>query len=375
MFIALAITVLHTAAWAGKCDHLYSGLDSKTGEALTSGFAALAECDQKLAEDHYNEFLGRAEDVETLAGLSRAAITANIWTPVWQQLSKITSYDARDEIARELGAACGDEPKIVSFLQGAYYGLRDIDFQQWDDAFIACPDAALEEWVAGQIQSPPDRLFDDKFNALLNIWVEKKGRDALDILAASAIKAAEAGPYDTILMQMDSAVAPDLGEDMTDDDRAALEKALVSVAQGVDPDKARSVADRLANSGAQAAAAKLLPRVYPDRQQSDGGFMYGAVSMEKGSCKGTKTIVLHHATISEPGKRWILLGEIDEAMRTFKPKLSKCDAEGGDWPVATTPEPVASTKEIDAWVTGLEKQWAEQGYEVKLQGEKDIALP
>ena len=61
-------------------------------------------------------------------------------------------------------------------------------------------------------------------------------------------------------------------------------------------------------------------------------------------------------------------------MKGLKPKLKNCSDTSGDWPVATTPEPVKSSKAIDGWVTDLEKQWIEKGYSVSVKSEKDVAL-
>ena len=361
-------------AYAAKCDSLAAQADRLSGEALASGYAKLAACDKQLAEDSYVRFMKKATDADTLVALSNAAISADIWNPVWQQLGKISDYDARDAVAQELGASCLDSDKKVSFLQGAYFGLRDIDFSKWNDAFVACESEALLEWTEKQVGAPPPRVFDDKFNALMAIYVQKKGPEALPVLADAAAKAADNGPFDAILIKMDEAVAPSLGQDIDPANQAKLEEALVKVARGVGPDKARAVADRLANAGSQSAAAKLLPAVYPDRVQAGGGFLYGGVSVEAGECKGEKTAVLHVAEIKEPGRRWLIAEEANAPMRAFKPKLKKCDASGDDWPVSFTPEPVLDGKAIGQWVDGLEQTWTEKGYEVKVQNEKAIDL-
>jgi hypothetical protein len=83
-------------------------------------------------------------------------------------------------------------------------------------------------------------------------------------------------------------VAPDLGGQTTAEDQKKLEEALVSVATQVPADKSRSVANQLANSGSDAAAATLLPTLYPDRVQGGGGFLYGALAVEAGECDGNK---------------------------------------------------------------------------------------
>ena len=167
---------------------------------------------------------------------------------------------------------------------------------------------------------------------------------------------------------------PGIGEPIKPDEQARLERELVKVASAVNRDKARSVADRLANAGADTAAAQLLPTVYPDRVSATGGFAYGAASIERGDCDGTKTAVIHLARVEEPGKRWIILDDVRGPMQGVKPKLTKCTAEGSEWGVSTTPEPVSSSKDIDSWVDGIVKQWKDKGYEVSVRKEKSLIL-
>lgn len=371
----LGASLLASPAYAGKCDYLLRQADSAKGEALEQVFRELASCDRKLAEENYIRFMSSATDSDLLVSLSMTAIHADVWNPVWQQLGKISSYDARDEIARRIGETCSQDEKVVSFLQGAYFGLRDIDFQQWDDAFIACESPTLMDWMTQQVESPPDKVFDEKYNALMDIYMRRlKGR-ALHSLATAAIKAAEAGPYDAILMQINAAVAPELGDVMPPEDQKTLQEELVRVARGVSNDKAHGVADSLANAGFQEAAARLLPTVYKERQQSDGSFLYGAVAIEAGECKGTNTAIVHVVEVKEPGKRWIVLTDVQKAIREVKPKLGKCNTDGEVWPVAVTPEPVGTGKDIDPWVAALVKQWTDKGFEVKTQNDRTIVLP
>lgn len=369
---ALAFSLLSTAQ-AGPCDAALKKAESTKGEAIGGAFRDLAKCDKALAEANYTKVMSNATDTDALVSLTRAAVEAEVWSPVWAQLSKISDYSARDEVARRVGEACGESPATVRFLQGAYFGLRDIEFQQWDDAFINCGDAGLTTWLTGQVEAPPARQFDEKFNALLDIYVKKQRGAALPALTKGAIKAAKDGPYDAILMQMDAAVAPELGANLSAEDQAKLEAALVEVARAVDPSRARAVADRLANAGSQQAAARLLPTVYPDRVQDAGGFLYGAAAIEAGDCKGKKQAILHVAEVREAGRRWVILTDTEAALKDLKPKLKGCTVES-PWPVAATPEPVKSAKDIEAWVATLEKAWADKGYEVKVQAEKGVSL-
>lgn len=371
MFLTLALSTL---AHAASCDKQLAALKSADAAGLAGAFDALAACDKTTAESSFTDALSKADDTDALVAFARVAITREVWKPMWTALGKISNYDARDEVAQRVGEACGDDPKIVPFLQGAYLGLRDIEFQQWDDAFVACGDTALWTWMDEKVAAPPSKRFDEKYNNLMAIYVKKKRADALGALATAAVKAAEAGPYDAVLFKMGEAVAPDMGGNIAPDDQAKFEAALVDVASKVSTDKARAVADQLANSGSDAAAAKLLPVLYGDRM-SAGNFTYGAATIEAGDCGGKKEAVIHWASVSEPGKRWSILKDLEVPMRSgSKAKLKGCTVEG-EWPVMHTPEPVASGGDVDDWVESLEKDWAGKGYDVKTSKEKSVTLP
>lgn len=372
--LVLTLAFLQNPAEAASCDSQLRRADTAKGPDLAAAYTDLARCDKATAEANFSRYMTNATEADDLVSLSKAAITADTWNPVWQMLGKITSYDARDEVANEIGALCSSDPKVVSFLQGAYFGLRDIEFQQWDNAYLTCESADLTTWMTDQIVKPPAKMFDEKYNALIGIYANKLRAGALPNMAKAAIAAAAAGPYDAILMQMDSALTGSLGDDATSADKQAYEDALVAVAQGVDPDKARSVADRLANAGSTAAAAKLLPVVFADRVQAGGSFLYGGAAVEAADCKGVKTAVVHVAQVSDPGTRWVILSAAEAPLRSAKPKLSKCTAEPDAWSVAVTPEPVKTSKDIDAWAASLAAQWTEKGYAVKIETEKAIAL-
>lgn len=373
MSLLVALAISHASA--ASCDAQLGKIGSLTAEATPGAFADLAKCDRKLAEGNFNRYLERATDSDAVVALFLAAVDSEVWTPAWGALTKITSYDARDEISQRVGESCTERPKVVNFLQGAYFGLRDIEFQQWDDAFKACADPGLAAFVEKQVQAPPAKMFDEKFNALLDIYVKARRVEALPALTTGAIKAAgDNGPFEPMLMKMGEAVAPELGGQTTPEDQKKLEDALVSVAKQVAPDKARGVANQLANSGADAAAAQLLPVLFPDRVQAGGGFLYGAVAIEAGECDGKKSAVLHYATVAEPGKRWAIAPAVEAPLRGTKAKLGKCTAVESPWAVMTSPEPMKTSADAEKWVESVEADWVKQGYTVKIQKEKAVSL-
>lgn len=375
MWFILAALISSGPAEAA-CNSLVRRAAASSGTALGKNFAALARCSADEAEIQFDNLLPRAKTVDDLVTLSMSAIESDVWTPVWRVLSHdALDYDTRDQVAKTIGSNCTTNPKIVSFFKGAYFALRDLEFQQWDDGMVACMDPDWAAWLDQQATTPPQSIFDEKYNALLNVVTIRKGADAIPILQEAAIKGAAAGPFNAILIQMEAAVQPGIGEPKSPENQARLEAALVNIASNVDRDKARSVADRLANSGANGSAAKLLATIYPDRSDSDGAFTYGATSIEKATCEGAKKLVLHIAKIEEPGARWIILNDVRAPMRALKPRLGKCAPEGAEWGVSTTPEPLASSKDMDLWVNSLEKHWTDKGYDVSVRKEKTIRLP
>ena len=353
------------------CEKQVAAAKKAKGAAVAPAFQKVINCDAKAAKNAFPAMIGPAGDAESIVAVSMVAVDAEDRNPVWEMLGGIPNYDHRDIVAAGVGQQCAENEQVVKFLQGAYFGLRDIDFAQWDDAMVTCKAESFDTWLMETVQNPPAKQYDEKWAKVAEVYVERKGADSLDSLAIGASKAAEiGGPFEAILALMDAAVAPDLGEDISAEDQARLEDALVKMAQGLPPEQARSIADRLANAGSEGAAASLLPAIYPDRVQGGGGFVYGAVAVEAADCDGTLTAVLHTAEVTEPGNRYIIQDDLEAPMRAFKPKLGKCMSEG-DWAVIATSEPLG---DMDGFVSGLEAQFVEKGYDVKVKGEKGVTL-
>jgi hypothetical protein len=367
--LALSALALPSAANAADCAAVAKQANAAEGEALVTAYKAYLQCDKAEAEAAFFDLMTITGDVDTLVDLSIAAIEAKAFAPVWNSLDKIKDYSARDKVAAGIGEACATKPDVVVYLKGAYFGLKDIKFAQWDDAYVACDNQEVDAWLQGLVEKPPNRSYDEKYNTLLSIWVKRKAQAGLGNLKLAAIAAAAEGPFSSVLDAMNQAVQPtELGADMTDEDRKTLEKALVEVASAVDPEKAKLVADMLFNAGAEKAAASLLPKVYPDRVQADGRLLYGVATVE--TCD--KEVVIHFAQATDPAARWAIGSDVEAPARTFKPRL-KCTAEAA-WPVLVTPEPVANAKAVSEWVTKLQSEWTGKGFDVKLREEKAIAL-
>lgn len=370
----LSFTV--SPALAGACDSQLAKVSGLTPTTVASGFTALATCDKKLAEMNYNRFLEKATDSDALVALTLAAVDTEVWLPAWQSIGKIASYEAQDAVVLEIGAACTTNPKVSSFLQKAYTELKPVDYARWDDAIKTCEDAALWAALEVQVQSPPSARFDEKYDSLLAIYTKKKKVDALPALQAAAIKAAASGPFDALISKMSEAAAGELGGSMSADAQARFEAAMLAVAQGVPVEQARTIADQLANAGSNSSAATLLSKVYADRMQKGGTFLYGVAAVELGDCGGKKSAVIHHATLTEPGKRWNILTDAEPVMRALKPKLKGCTVDP-NWVVAQSPEPVKSASEAEKWAEEFIVKYTKDHADTKVsdQGEKGIVLP
>jgi len=373
--VLLAIGLFGFSARAeAKCETLLTGLSGMEGDALVSQYKKVVACDSKVANQAFSQFMVAAQDAEALVSLSLVAIDADIWNPVWGMINKLTSYEARDVVSQRVGLNCVNHPKVVGFLQGAYFGLRDIEFAQWDDALVSCQSQEMTDWLIQQVEAPPAKLYDEKWSALADALVRRDHADALPHLAKGALVAAKkGGPFESILMKMEASVAPDLGDTMSPEDRAELEGALVGLARQLSADMARSIADRLANSGSDGKAAELLSVVYPDKKKG-GFYLYGGASVEAGECNGQKQAVVHFAQVQEPGKRWIIMPAVEAPIRAVKPKLTKCET-AQPWPVLVSPEPLPNGAAVSTWVQDIAKEWQAKGYEVKTKEEKAISLP
>jgi len=361
---------VYTTAWAGPCDvHAKKAGSAKEG-ALVDAWAAFVKCDGKAAEAGFEPFLKASGDADTLAKLSLVAIDAKIYSPIWTMMEKIPDYDARYEVARTVGGACGDHPEVVTFLQGAYFGLRAPQFGYWTDALSTCSSDALDTWLVTTVEKPPATAFDDKYSALVTAAVKRKGPALLPSLEKAALAAASGGPFDSLLEQMARAIEPqEIGEKVRPEHKSAYEDAMVRVASSLDAQHARKVAERLTNSGSETAAAKLIPKIYSDKLQPDGSLIYGVAAVE--ICK--KEAVIHVATVTEPAQRWSILAEVEPSARAFKPK-TKC--KGGDpWTVVTSGEPLANAAALATFASELSSQWSAKGLSVKTKDESALKLP
>ena len=366
---ACLLALLPTTAFAGKCDALVKKASTAKGDDLVAAFESLLECDKAEAEASFDEFMRNAAEVGLITRISLASIDAEAYTPVWNMMEKIPDYSARDGIAKGIGEACAEHDKVNTFLQGAYFGLRDIQFGQWDDALVTCQSESLTGWMDGIVAKPPTTSYDEKYNTILSAYVKRKGPDALSALEKAAIQAANnGGPFNAVIEKMELAVQPqELGADVPEADRKRLEESMKNVANEVGPEQAAMVADRLFNAGAESAAASLLPRVYPDRVQSGGRLLYGAAAIE--SCD--KQAVIHVVEVMEASKRWSIKSDVEGPLRGLKKRL-KCDS--GEWPVLITPEPVASKGDVDTWSKTLVEEWEGKGMDVKVRAEKGLEL-
>lgn len=359
------------AAWAGPCDDVLGRANGTAREKLPALFGEVAACDKAVAEGAFNAFMRASGDSDVLVDLSMRAIDAEIYAPVWDMLERIPDYEARERIARRVGALCQDAVGVLPFLRGGYYAMNDRAFGMWSEAFLTCGSDELTTWLRTQIADPPRRTYDEKYNALLTATVARLGVDALEPLERAAVMSSErGGPFSSVLEKMQQAATPrEMGAKMSDADRRKFADALVRVGRQVRPEQAALVADRLNQTDHPAEAASLLAVVYGDRVQADGRLLYGLVSVEH--CGGEA--VLHVAEVYEPSKRWNPLPELEPMARAFKQRL-KCETPDA-WPVLVSTSPLRDQAELEAWVSESEKRWLDKKLVVRRRVEKPISLP
>lgn len=361
----LASTLLSTAE-AASCGSYVNQAASQKGAGLVRTFAKLAKCDKAMAEDNFlGAFVPRATDVDTMVQLTETAITAGVFSSTGKLLGAIPRAN-RNDVASGIGSKCETNPQVVKFLQSTYFMLNNTDFMRWDDAYESCGSTDIDTWFKTQIMGTPTSR--DKYGTLLEIFAKKNGVNSLAVLQEAAIKSADNEHFDTIIMQMNNAVQPGLGETMSDDSRTAFENAILAIAAKA-PSKALILAQQL-NSVNSTRSGELLKITYADRLK-DGLLSYGVVAVEAGECKGKKQAVLHVATVTDPAKRMVVLQEATGPIRSSSPKLKKC--ETGEWPISITSEPIATT-ELGDLVQTLKGKYEADGYKVKVTNEATIAL-
>jgi hypothetical protein len=358
-------------ASAGPCDPLLAKANSTPRAELPALFAEVARCDKDVAASSFDAFMRVSNEVDVLVDLSNKAIEAEIYNPVWDMLERIPDYTVREQVARRVGAVCQENVGVLPFLRGGYYAMNERAFGMWSEAFVTCGSQELTTWLTTQIADPPARTYDAKYSAILAATVERLGEDALGPLERAAIAASDrGGPFTSVLEKMQEAVTPpEMGATIPDGARQKLAISLVRVGQGVRPEQAALVADRLNQTGHPVEAAGLLAVVYGDRVQPDGRLMYGLTSVEH--CGGEA--VVHVASVYEPSKRWSIQADVEGPARAFKPRL-KCETPG-PWPVLITGSPVRDQAELDAWVAEITKTWTDKKLVVRERLEKPLELP
>ncbi len=192
--VTFLVLALSRPALSATCDTQLKAATNAPKEKLSVAYRDLARCDPALAEKTFPSLITKADDSDSLSELFLAAVDTDAWNGVWTTISKISDYTARDVVAQDIGEKCVEDPKVVQFLQGGYFGLKDVEFKQWDDAFVACQSPKLDEWILKQVEAPPKGSFDEKYDTLLAVYGKKQRANALPHLAAAAIKASEGGP-------------------------------------------------------------------------------------------------------------------------------------------------------------------------------------
>lgn len=359
-----------TEAHAGRCDTYVRASATAKGEALVEAYKRLVTCDVEAARVELPRFLLAAGDLETLVPLALAGVRADAHTQIWDVMQRVP-YEHRTELASQVGAACGTEPKVLPFLQGAYVGQKGAAFTSWTPALTSCASEPLVAWLEAVIVDPPSGPYNEKYNAILSAYTDIRRAASLPkLVEAAKLVGTRGGPFNNLLEAMQGAVQPASYRDtIKPEDQKALEDALVEVGKGSSPESARLVSDRIYSAGNEALAASLLPAVYPDRVQAGGTFLWAAAATE--ACDGEAAV--HWVSWTEAPKRLAITEAATAPLRALKPKL-KCSAEG-PWPVVATPEPFANTADVAAWVAERVAEAEAAGFKAKDREEKKVVVP
>ena len=352
----------------GACERELQGLEAASGEAVAAAFGAFAGCDAGKAREAFPAAVKRSGDVQSLAALSVVAIDAGLQDAVHGLLELIPDYAAREETARAIGAGCGESGAVEGFIADLHGALGDRAFVGWAGALRSCGAEGLTGRLQTLAAAPPDRDFDDKYATVVDLYATKRRTEALPVLKQAAASAAASGPFAAVVDAMVKAVTPEgLGAKPAPADRDALVAALSELSAEISaPDALRRVANALVAADAPDAAGALLPKLYADRVQSDGSFLYGVAAIER--CGDVA--VVHWAVVTDPTKRWSIDDAVEGPARAFKPRLKKCDGEIA-WTITPTLEPVKEANDVQAWAEGLA---SEIGESAKLKSEKKILI-
>jgi len=377
-FAVISIAALLTPNVSeAACERFVRAATHYDGNRVAVAFQDLVACSEDEAAANFDRFMEQAgsSGSEALTTLAMAAINQQIWNPVWEMIGKISDYAARDDIAAMIGEKCTENEQIFPFLQGAYYGLRSREFSQWDDALETCTSDQFNAWMMSLVEAPPSTTYDEKWSTVVRAYISQHGENALGPLTTAAIAAsANGGPFEAILGYMNDTVAPSFGGSMTAEQTETLQTALSTVASQVTPEHGRLVANRLADSGATAAAAALLPAIYPDLVQDDGGFLYAGASIEAGTCGDEQKAVIHFFTIEDSGANYAVAGLFDEEARAFRSRIGRrCEAET-PWPVWASATPISNEGEVEDAIEPLVTEWEGRGFEVNKREEDSITV-
>lgn len=348
------------SAHAG-CDKELKALGAAQGAAVATAFQTLSTCDRKAAEEAFAPSIKRTGDVDSLAALVRFAIDAGLTSQAQGALELVPDFAAREETARLLGGWCTEDAAIATFLVGLDDALKDRAFVGWSGALRTCDAPALLEDLEAAAGAPPAQAFDDKYATIIDLYASKRRAAALPVLETAAGKAASGGPFSNIVDAMVKSVTPDgIGTSPSDADKAALVAALGRIGEGIEPAAVREIADALVGIGDMAAAGKLLPKLYPDRVQEGGVFLYGLAAVE--SCNDKSMV--HYVVVEDRASRWAITSDAEAQAKIFKPKL-KCEA-GPE--VKLTPEPLKKSSEAAEWAATLSEG-------AKVKSYKTVVLP
>jgi hypothetical protein len=362
ILMAVAPGLAHAA-----CEKQMTALGAATGAAVAPAFSAVVTCNPQQGREQFAAAVKKTGDTESLAALAQAAIGLGLDEVVYGLLETIPDYAARTEVARLLGSRCVDDPKVVAFLTKAHTALKDRAFVGWSPALSACPAEGVTTELERLAAAVPPRGFDDKYAAVVELYAERAKVAGLPVLEKAAIAASKGGPYPVVIDAMVRAVTPPgIGTKPTDADRQALVDSLRRVADHATPEQVTKLADTFVAVGAASEAASLLPRIYPDRVQVGGKFLYGVAALE--TCE--EEALVHYAVVEESGERWSIVDDVQAPAAAFKPKL-KCRTPA-PYTISVTPGPVAARDAVATWAQTVA---ANAKPEAKLKEEPAITLP
>jgi hypothetical protein len=302
----LALLLQISPANAQACDTkaLKAQIADASPRAVADLFLQLADCDVKVAQQEapgaFQKILSGPEGVQAAV----AAVRVGAAQPVRDWIEALIS-DERAATLAGLGAACSQEPTIVSFFVQSHDLLGDRFWRdRWHRGLSECRTPEIQDLLRKAFQEEPVQKDSSRFGSILEVYCSNARREAIPWLKALMFTTHEENQLH-IMGAFANAAGVGTPEGMDAEAAAESISSILDVAPQLPPKVVEQARITLESLGAMQEADELAAVRYADRRQPDGRFMWGAIAVETATCKkGETRIGVWSAPVYESGHRW-----------------------------------------------------------------------